>query len=149
MARTEIEIAASPEEVFHSLEDCRTYETWLVGCKQIRAVEPAWPEPGSRFFHRVGFGPLTIDDSTKVVSIDPGKELVLEARARPAGVAHVRFSVTSHGSHTVVAINELPKRGLAAALWNPAFQVMVHMRNKESLRRLKNFVEKGLQRSAA
>ena len=148
MAQTEIEIAASPKEVFEYLEDCRTYETWLVGCKEIRSVESEWPEPGARFFHRVGVGPLTISDSTKVVSIDPFRELVLEARARPAGVAHVRFTLEQRGNVTAVVINELPKRGLAAAAWNPAFEVLVHMRNKESLRRLKNYVEERVTKAA-
>lgn len=149
MAETEIEIAATPKEVFSTLVDCCTYESWLVGCKEIRDVESAWPEPGSRFFHRVGMGPLTIADSTKVVSIDENRELVLEARARPAGIVHVRFVVERRGEGSVLRIHELPKRGLVAAAWNPAFQVMIHMRNKESLRRLKNFIEDGDQEPAS
>lgn len=141
MAQTQIEIAASPEEVFSYLVDCQTYESWLVGCKEIRDVEGSWPEPGARFFHRVGFGPVTIADSTKVISIDRDRELVLEARARPAGAVHVRFRVVASDVGTIVTVDELPKRGLLAAAWNPAFQVMIHVRNKESLRRLKNLVE--------
>ena len=88
-------------------------------------------------------GPLTIDDNTKVVSIDEDRELVLEARARPAGIVHVRFEIEAHGDRSILRIYELPKRGFVAAAWNPAFQVMIHMRNKESLRRLKNLVEEG------
>lgn len=145
MAETEIEIAAPPKEVFELLVDCYTYESWLVGCKEFRDVEAAWPEPGSRFFHRVGMGPITIADSTKVVSIDPGRELVLEARARPAGVVHVRFRLEKRGEGSVLRINELPKRGLVAAAWNPVFQMMIHVRNKESLRRLKELAEEGAQ----
>jgi hypothetical protein len=148
MSQTQIEIAASPEEIFGYLEDCRTYESWLVGCKEIRSVEPEWPAPGARFFHRVGVGPLTIADCTKVISIDLSRELVLEARARPAGVAHVRFTLEQQGTFTVVAINEMPKRGFAAAAWNPAFEVLVHLRNKESLRRLKNYVEERSRKAA-
>lgn len=75
-----------PSEVFSTVAEPTTYPDWLVGCKEIRTVDAAWPEPGSRFFHRVGIaGPLTVADSTVVLDVDAPSRLTLEVRARPIG----------------------------------------------------------------
>ena len=64
--------AAAPiERVFEVVSDPRTYPDWLVGAQEIRSVDEDWPQPGSRFHHRVGLvGPLTIPDSTSSVEVE-------------------------------------------------------------------------------
>jgi len=81
-------------KVFAALVRPETYPEWLVGCREIREVDGSWPEPGSRFHHRVGLvGPLTIPDSTSVLEIEPDRRLVLEVRARPFVRARSSFTL--------------------------------------------------------
>ena len=63
-----------PLVVFDALVSPETYPEWLVGCREIRAVDTDWPAVQSRFHHRVGLvGPLTVEDSTKVLAIETAK----------------------------------------------------------------------------
>lgn len=142
MSKNNLVIAASPDEVFAVLADARSYQHWVVGCDDIRAVEGAWPEVGSHFFHTVGVGPLKTKDNTKVVEVDPGRRLVLEARARPAGVAQVIFELTpvDGGTRTDVMIEEYPIKGVAKTIDNPIQDGLIKVRNVETLRRLERVV---------
>jgi uncharacterized protein YndB with AHSA1/START domain len=130
--------AAAPREaVFAVLTDARRYPDWVVGAREIRAVDPTWPAPGSRFHHRVGLGPLTVDDSTKVEEIDPPRRLVLQARARPHGVARVTFDlVAADDGGTQIVLGEQPVSGVAARLDGRFLEALIVLRNLESLRRL-------------
>jgi hypothetical protein len=141
MATTSMDMDVSPERVFETLLDARAYERWLVGCKRIRAVDRDWPQEGSRFHHEVGMWPLTIKDSTKLTERHGNTAILLEARARPAGVASVRISVRGNGTGSVVTMEETVSSGPAKLIPKPVADVMVHGRNKESLRRLKNLLE--------
>ena len=145
MAETEQTIDASPDDVFAVLLDAWGYEHWVVGCKDIRAVDDAWPEPGSRFHHTVGMGPLDVSDTTMVVEVERPRRLVLEARARPAGVAKVVFTVEPHEGGSRVHIWEKPIRGVARTIHNPVLDAAVDGRNAETLRRLKKRVEERKQ----
>ena len=138
---TSMDMQVSPARVFETLIDARAYERWLVGCKRIRAVDRSWPSLGSRFHHEVGVGPLSIKDSTRVVELEEGRELLLEARARPAGIAAVRISVEPNGDGSTVTMAEEVRSGPSKMIPKPITDVMVHARNKESLRRLKNLLE--------
>ena len=138
---TSMDMNVSPERVFATLVDARAYESWLVGCKRIRAVDRSWPSLGSRFHHEVGVGPLSIKDSTRVIELEEGRELVLEARARPAGIAAVRISVEPSPDGSTVTMAEEVRSGPSKLIPKPIADVMVHVRNKESLRRLKNLLE--------
>jgi uncharacterized protein YndB with AHSA1/START domain len=92
MARVTRHVLAARSDVFEALIRPETYPEWLVGCREIREVDSAWPAPGSRFHHRVGLiGPLTIPDSTSVVRIEPEHLLSLEVRARPFVRAQATF----------------------------------------------------------
>lgn len=142
MAENSEIIDATPEDVFDVLLDAHSYEDWVVGCQDIRAVDRSWPEPGSRFHHRVGVGPVNTEDTTAIVSVDKPRELVLEARARPAGVARVRFTVDPTEDGTKVTMVEHPVDGPAETLDNPVFDEAIEGRNIETLRRLKELVEK-------
>jgi uncharacterized protein YndB with AHSA1/START domain len=133
-------IDATPDEVFAVLADAHSYVHWVVGCDDIRAVEGEWPAAGSRFFHTVGVGPIKTKDNTKVIEVDPGRRLVLEARARPAGVAKVIFTLHPVDGGTEVEIEEYPVRGVAKAIHNPVQDGLIKLRNVETLRRLEKQV---------
>ena len=134
-------IAASPEEVFAVLADAHSYEHWVVGCDDIRAVEGDWPAAGSKFFHTVGVGPLKTSDNTKVLEVEAPHKLVLEARARPAGIAKVIFRLVPVEGGTDVSIEEYPIRGVAKTIHNPLQDGLIKVRNVETLRRLEKQVE--------
>ncbi|PLS76394.1 MAG: polyketide cyclase [Actinobacteria bacterium] len=142
MAESETMIDASPECVFEVLLDVGTYPDWVVGCQRIRACDPSWPAPGARFHHRVGVGPLAVDDSTAIVSLEPPRRLVLEARAGPVGTAEVVFEVSPEGEGSRVTITEQPVGGPAAVLRNIVQDGLLQFRNVETLRRLRECVEK-------
>jgi uncharacterized protein YndB with AHSA1/START domain len=142
MARTSIHVSAPPEAVFAVLSDPYTYEHWVVGCKQIRGVEGAWPEQGSTFHHAVGIGPITVKDATTVVDVDAPYRLVLRARARPTGVARVQIAVDAQGDGSEVTIAEVPIEGPPAVLHNPVQDWLIDRRNREALRRLKQLAER-------
>jgi uncharacterized protein YndB with AHSA1/START domain len=138
MSTNSLTIDAAPADVFAVLADARTYEHWVVGCDDIRAVEGDWPAVGSRFFHTVGVGPLKTKDNTKVLEVDRDRRLVLEANARPAGVAKVIFTLepVDGGERTEVTIEEYPIKGPAKAIDNPVQDGLIKVRNVETLRRL-------------
>lgn len=141
MARNRMHIDAPPAEVFAVLADARTYEHWVVGCDDIRAVEGDWPAVGSKFFHTVGAGRVKVKDNTKVIEVEPDRRLVLEARARPAGVAEVIFELKPADGGTDVEIIEHPIRGIAKRMNNPLQDALIRVRNAETLRRLRKQVD--------
>lgn len=143
MSRTSSHVDATPERVFEILDDARTYEFWVVGCKDIRAVDAGWPAVGTAFHHSVGMGPITVKDSTSVLEREHPRHLKLRARARPTGVAHVTFEVKPSGSGSEVTILEAPVEGLPAKLHNPLQDKLLDLRNVETLRRLRWLVERG------
>ena len=144
MSITSAHVDAPPERVFDLLDDASTYEFWVVGCVDIRAVDDGWPAPGAAFHHSIGIGPLTVDDSTTVVTRDRPRSLELRARARPAGIARVSFTLEPQGSGTTVTIDEAPIEGLPALLHNPLQDHLIHRRNVETLRRLRWLAERGV-----
>ena len=141
MARVSTTTTAEPRAVFGVLTDPYQYEHWVVGARAIRGVDANWPEAGSRFHHNVGLGPFNTSDTTKIIEIDRPWRLVLEARARPAGVAKVALTLEPEGPDTKITIDEVPIRGLAARWHNPLFDLLIKLRNVESLRRLKKLAE--------
>ena len=143
MSRTSTHVDAPPERVFEVLDDARTYEFWVVGCKDIRSVDANWPAVGAAFHHSVGLGPFTVKDSTSILERDAPRRLKLHARARPAGVAHVLFDVVPSSGGSEVTITEAPVEGLPAKLHNPVQDHLIHQRNVETLRRLRWLAERG------
>lgn len=142
MSENHCTIDATPEQVFAVLLDAWTYADWVVGCDRIRGVDAEWPAVGSRFHHTIGVGPAKTDDTTKIVAVDPPRRLVLEARLRPAGIAHVEFVLepcTDGG--TAVTIEEHPIDGPAKALPGIVTEAGLVLRNAETLRRLRKLVE--------
>jgi uncharacterized protein YndB with AHSA1/START domain len=136
MARNERLIAVSPERVFEILSDPGCYAHWVVGSDTVSDADSTWPAVGSRFRHRVGFGPLKISDHTEVLAVEPPRCLKLHAKARPLGTAKVELDLEPRGGGTLVTMVEKPGDRLTRLLFNPITDFLVRRRNDESLRRL-------------
>lgn len=143
MSFTSREIEASSAAVWAVVIDPFTYPSWLIGAQEIRDVDDDWPCPGSAFRHRVGFGPLTIPDSTKVIAVDSGRRLRLAVRARPLVSAVATITLVSDGTHTVVSMEEEPDFGALGELVRPLLDPSTHVRNHRSLCRLEEVVRHG------
>lgn len=141
MARTETFIAAPPERVFDVLAEPDSYGYWVVGSDSIRGADPHFPAVGSKFYHRVGFGPLTISDHTEVLDAHPPYRLELKAKARPLGTARVVLLLQPRGEGTFVTMIEDAGDPLTRLVFNPLTHLIVRGRNVESLRRLKELAE--------
>jgi uncharacterized protein YndB with AHSA1/START domain len=143
MATTRTQIAASPDEVFAALANPENYGDWVVGSDTVRDADPAWPKVGSRFHHRVGFGLLKVNDHTEVLEVDPPYWLVMHAKARPLGTAKVSLLLTERDGATDVTMVEVAGDPLSRLALNRFTDPLIHLRNVESLRRLKRIVETG------
>ena len=143
VAFTSREMHASAADAFAVLIDPETYPRWLIGAKEIRDVDDNWPEPGSRFHHVVGVGPLQIPDHTEVLAIEPGRLLTLKVKARPFVSAEARFTIVgdAEGDRCVVSLQEEPTVRWAGNLVRPVMDPSIHVRNHRSLLRLAAVVE--------
>ena len=141
MATTSTHVDAPPERVFAVLSDPRSYGYWVVGSKEIRHWDPDFPAKGTSFHHTFLIGPVSIRDSTTVLEVNPPRRLLLRARARPTGIAHVALDLEPSDGGTKVSISEWPVEGLPACLHNKLQDKLIELRNVESLRRLKRLAE--------
>lgn len=149
MPKNETEIDAPVTDVWDVLVDPYAYPEWLVGARRIRAVDPAWPQVGSHFHHVVGGWPFRIKDTTRVREVVAPTRLVLEARARPVGVALVTLTLEACGpDRTRVVFLEEPSAGPVKYLPRPLLKATTRGRNGESLRRLRKLVEARRQASS-
>jgi uncharacterized protein YndB with AHSA1/START domain len=140
MAVNEIEVAASPEAVWDVLADPNAYGEWVLGTQRIRGADEGFPEPGTRLYHTVGAGPLTLSDTTSVVESEPARRLVLDARMGPLGTARVVIELHERAGGTVVELAERGAKGTSRLLY-PAGDIVLRGRNRWSLDRLKTLVE--------
>jgi hypothetical protein len=131
-----------PSAIFSVLRDGKSYARWVVGTTEVRAVDDTWPAPGARLHYRIGWGPMKKDDETKVMRLQDGSELELEAVGRPLGSARVDFRVDAVRDGSLVTIIEHPSKGLLSTLHNPGFELLVFLRNVETLRRLEREVRR-------
>jgi hypothetical protein len=122
------------------LRDGWSYARWVVGTSEISSVDETWPEPGARLRYRLGRGPLSKEDETRSMRLVDGSELELEAVGRPLGTARVDFRVDAVRDGSLVTIIEHPTKGPLATLHNPGFELLVYLRNVETLRRLEREV---------
>ena len=141
MARSERVIAASPEAVYEVLADPRGYAYWVIGSMEVRSASPDWPQPGSRFDHTVGMGPLRIKDHTVVEEAHPNRFLQLRAKARPLGKARVKLELEEERGDTRVTMIEDPADALTAFVFMPITHLMTRARNLRSLDRLAELAE--------
>jgi uncharacterized protein YndB with AHSA1/START domain len=144
VATTHTVIAAPAERIFGILSDPETYADWVVGSSEIRDADAGWPAVGSRFHHTVGVWPLRVKDNTKVIGVEPPVRLKLHARARPLGTACVELVLAPDAEGTRVTMNETAGDLLSRVAINPLTDWLVHLRNVESLRRLKRIAETGV-----
>ncbi len=131
----------TPERIFEVLSDPRSYGDWVVGSKEIRFWDPDFPAQGSAFHHTFLIGLVPVKDHTTVVEVDAPRYLLLRARARPTGIAHVALRLEPRNGKTQVTIEEWPVDGVAAKLHNRIQDKLIALRNVESLRRLKRLAE--------
>lgn len=125
-----------PEAVWDALADAGGYGYWVVGSSEIRAADENWPQPGSRFHHTVGVGPLKVSDHTESLEARRPTFLRLRAKARPLGTAKVTLTMTPQDGGTRVRMTENPDGLTAMLTFNPLVQLLVKGRNAESLMRL-------------
>jgi hypothetical protein len=130
-------VKAPPDAVWSVLADGWLYATWVVGASRIREVDLGWPQVGTRIHHSVGLWPALIDDTTHVLACREGTELVLKARAWPAGEAEVRITLTAaRANHTNVSMAEDATGGPGRLVPRPLRKALIGPRNVEALRRL-------------
>ncbi len=125
-----------PEAVWDVLADPGDYGYWVVGSKEIRDADPAFPAPGTKLHHTVGFGPLTLKDHTEVIEAAEAGYLRLRAKGRPLGTATVILRMTPVDGGTSVEIVEHPDGPYFILGLNPLVHVATKVRNAESLMRL-------------
>jgi uncharacterized protein YndB with AHSA1/START domain len=136
MATNERFMPVLPEAVWEALADAGGYGYWVVGSNEIRDADPTWPEPGSRFYHTVGVGPLRVRDHTVALEARRPTLLRLCARARPLGTAHVTLTMTPQDDGTRVRMVENLVGPTSLLVLNPLLQPLTRARNAESLMRL-------------
>jgi len=136
MARNVRLMDCTPEDVFEVLANGWLYPAWVVGASRMRAVDQAWPNPGSRLHHSFGVWPILIDDSTRVEEYVPPRRMVLVARGWPVGEARVEIEVRPRGEGTVVRLTEHAISGPASWVPSVLLDPILHWRNTETLRRL-------------
>lgn len=140
MAVNEIEVAAPPDAVWAVLADPGAYRAWVTGAKRIRGADDGFPDEGTRLYHTVGLGPLTLSDSTRVLRSKPPRLLLLEARLGSLGTALVELTLEPAGDGTLVRMREEGGRGPNRVL-QPVGDLLLRGRNAWSLERLKELVE--------
>ena len=146
MSVTETYVNATPDAVFRVLSDPCSYAHWVVGASRTRKADSEWPRPGTRFHHTQGFFGIGVPDNTEVLSANPPRKLVLEARIRPFAVNKVEMHLRARGGGTLVKMVEYPTGGLARLVPRRVTDLALHLRNVESLRRLRKMAEEGRTR---
>ena len=146
MARNVAHFSVPPERVFAVLSDPQSYGYWVVGSSKIRHADADWPKPGTAFGHTQGVYGVGVKDSTEVVAAERPRTLVLEARFRPFAINKVEMRMAPSGNGTKVVMVEYPTGGPAAKLHNPLSDLVLKLRNVESLRRLRKLAENGRTR---
>jgi hypothetical protein len=148
MAKNCVTTSLKPEDVFVHLLDPWRYPEWLLGASTMRDVDDSWPEVGSSFHHRVGFGPIKINDRSKVLEIEPPTRLVLHVRATPAVQGIVTFTVEPTAEGSILWLEEGPALKIGQLL-RPVLDPATHVRNKASLRNLADLMQRDEDKAEA
>ena len=137
MAIVQRTVQAPPDRVFAVLADGWSYSDWVVGTVHVRDVDPNWPAPGAKLHHKAGPWPLSLQDSSTVLSMTPDRELTLKAGLWPLGEARVQVELEPAGPNaTLVTMTETFEAGPLLFLRTKLNDLVLHRRNVESLRRL-------------
>jgi uncharacterized protein YndB with AHSA1/START domain len=149
MATNERFMPVPPEAVWDALSNAYGYAYWVVGSSEIRDADPHWPQPGSRFHHTVGIGPLKVRDHTESLEVQRPNFLRIRAKARPLGTAKVTLTMTPQDGGTRVRITENPDGLTSWLTFNPLLHLLTRGRNAESLMRLEELALRQAGRSAS
>ena len=142
MATNERFMPVPPEAVWDTLADPETYGYWVIGSKYIRDADAHWPDPGSRFHHAIGVGPITIRDHTEALESNPPWRLKLRAKGRPAITAEVTLELIPDQGGTTVRMHETPDGVFAPLALFPPVHFVTKWRNAASLKRLEELAAK-------
>src|SRR5215210_4901807 len=126
MVRKTIEVDAPPAAVWEVLSDPRLYANWVVGASSTRAVEGRWPDAGAVLHHSQM---LLIRDTTTVLTSEPERRLLLEARARPLVVARVDVRLEPQDGGTHVLLDEEPVGWIGGLVPQPLTTPALLVRN--------------------
>jgi uncharacterized protein YndB with AHSA1/START domain len=130
-------VSAPPDRVWAVLADGWTYSDWVVGTVHVRDVDPHWPAPGAELHHKAGPWPVSLKDRSTVLEAEEPRRLVLRAGLWPLGEATVAVELRPAGPDaTEVTMAEQFTDGPLLGLRNKLSDLVLHRRNKESLRRL-------------
>jgi uncharacterized protein YndB with AHSA1/START domain len=149
MATNERFMPVPPEAVWDALADAGGYGYWVVGSREIRDADENWPQPGSRFHHTVGVGPLTVKDHTESLEARRPTLLRIRAKARPLGTAKVTLTMEPQDGGTRVRMTENPDGLTSWLTLNPLLQLLTKGRNAESLMRLEELALRQAGKSAS
>jgi hypothetical protein len=130
-----------PEQIFEVLADGWLYASWVVGASRMRDVDESWPEEGSRLHHSVGVWPALLNDQTRSVHWRPPHRAALRAKGWPIGEAQVVIDVKPHGDGCLVRIQEDAVAGPATLIPRPLADLVLWLRNRETLLRLAYLAE--------
>ncbi|MGN9906962.1 SRPBCC family protein [Phytohabitans sp. LJ34] len=143
MAVVERTVAATPDRVWAVLADGWSYSDWVVGTAHIRDVDAGWPTPGAEIHHKAGPWPVSVHDSTSVIASDEPRLLHLRPRMWPLGEAEVVITLTElDRGHTTVRLAEDFRAGPLRWARTKVNDLVMHRRNRESLRRLADLAER-------
>lgn len=141
MSVNETVVDATVDQVYAVLSTARFYPEWVVGAKDFRGADAAFPAPGTKFHHSVGVGPLTLKDNTEVLELEPRRRIVLQARTRPLGTARVEITLHPAGGGTRIVLAEGPGDAFSRLVFNPVADLLLKGRNVEALRRLSAIID--------
>lgn len=148
MAKNHVRSSLPPEKVFEHITNPWEYPKWLLGASTMRAVDDGWPAVGTNFHHRVGVGPIKVNDRSQVLEVEENRRLVLLVKARPLFQGKVTFTIEPDGDGSILTIEEVPAFP-GAELVKPVIDPPTHARNKKSLENLANLMHRGDGETAA
>ena len=133
---------ATREQVWNVVADGWTYSQWVVGNSRMRAVDPAWPAPGTTIRHSIGIWPAVIDDETLVEKCEPMSEIVLLAKGRPLGAARITLRLFDIDGGCRIEMSEVPVSGPLKVMPRRVALALAWPRNRECTWRLAALAER-------
>jgi uncharacterized protein YndB with AHSA1/START domain len=136
-AQASLIVETPPERVFEVLSDGWMYAAWVVGASHVRAVDPHWPDVGSKIHHSVGLWPAVVKDTSTVTRCVPNERLVLDVAVWFVGRGTVDLELRRlPGDRTEIVMREEMQHGLLSKLPAAVVDPAITARNNETLSRL-------------
>ena len=133
---------ASPQAVWRVLADGWTYPSWVVGASRMRTVAADWPAIGAELHHSLGAWPLLIDDVTRVLAVEPERELLLRGKGWPLGEVEIHLVLRpAESGGCEVVMREDVVAGPSKLIPKPLRVPMMKRRNREATQRLAYLAE--------